>query len=1014
MPAARDRSSNQVVILGAGRGVRGSIPSAIVDIDDHTRVMDWLLDAFAVLDRAEMCFVGGYKADEVVEHYPQVRTVFNRDWAHTGPVMSLGLVPDRASFHTYACYSDVVFRRSAVAALRDAGGEAAVAVDTKWRGRYDARSPRDLAHAEKVRLAHGTVREIGLRVETNTADAEFAGLLRLSGAAKETAFAAIRAGDLAPAATLPDLIRHLLERGVEVTAVDLDGDWAELDAKQDLARFILGTKAESLERLRKMNHGGEIGALVSFTFGEWRSDPTTVLERILAEIPGEQLIVRSSALMEDSWFESSAGRHDSVLDVARSADALRAAIGQVFGSYGSEEDGNQVLVQEMLHDVALSGVVMTRHHALGAPYYVINFDDTTARTDTVTGGGDARSVFLHRGATLRADLPPELSSVLAVVQNIERLVGHDSLDIEFAVTGAGRVHVLQVRPIAVTHAAQPIDDAAIAGALFEARRFLGEHRAPSPAVLGSTTRYSVMTDWNPAEIVGTNPKRLALSLYRHLITDEVWAQQRAEYGYRDVRPCPLLVEIVGHPYVDVRASFNSFVPASLPDAFATRLVEHYLADLAAQPSLHDKVEFDVVFTCLTVDFDKQATRLRDAGFSAGEIDQLRESLQTLTRLGLERVDGLLAQLPVLDARVRAIQDSPMRPLDRAFQHLETARRFGTLVFSHLARSAFVATSLLRSLESVGAISPVESGAFLASVETVLGRMQGDGRRVSRGELAWDEFVDRYGHLRPGTYDITSPRYRSAPEDYLRPIVERSDQLAGGAAWPGWSAETRAAIAAALKRAGLPDDVDQFESFARRSIAGREEGKFVFTKALSEALECLAAFGESQGRTREDLAHVGIHDLFACRDALGDPDSFLARRVLEGREAHNVAQGVCLPGQIATNADLECFEQQAAEPNFVTQRTIEAPVIAFDLGPTRAVAGTIVLIPNADPGYDWLLARDIGGLITMYGGANSHMAVRAAELGIPAAIGVGDLLYRDLEPATRIRLDCASRTITPVR
>ena len=56
----------------------------------------------------------------------------------------------------------------------------------------------------------------------------------------------------------------------------------------------------------------------------------------------------------------------------------------------------------------------------------------------MTGGGDARSVFLLRGAELSADLPPQLASVLAVVQNIERLVGHDSLDIEFAVTRRAR------------------------------------------------------------------------------------------------------------------------------------------------------------------------------------------------------------------------------------------------------------------------------------------------------------------------------------------------------------------------------------------------------------------------------------------------------------------------------------------------------------------------------------------------------------------------------------------------
>ena len=64
-----------------------------------------------------------------------------------------------------------------------------------------------------------------------------------------------------------------------------------------------------------------------------------------------------------------------------------------------------------------------------------------------------------------------------------------------------------------------------------------------------------------------------------------------------------------------------------------------------------------------------------------------------------------------------------------------------------------------------------------------------------------------------------------------------------------------------------------------------------------------------------------------------------------------------------------------------------------------IDGRIVLIPNADPGYDWLLARPIAGLVTMYGGANSHMAVRAAELSLPAAIGVGELLYGDLELAS---------------
>ena len=46
------------------------------------------------------------------------------------------------------------------------------------------------------------------------------------------------------------------------------------------------------------------------------------------------------------------------------------------------------------------------------------------------------------------------------------------------------------------------------------------------------------------------------------------------------------------------------------------------------------------------------------------------------------------------------------------------------------------------------------------------------------------------------------------------------------------------------------------------------------------------------------------------------------------------------------------------------------------------------MPSADPGFDWIFTRDISGFVTQFGGANSHMAIRASELGIPAVIGAG--------------------------
>ena len=71
---------------------------------------------------------------------------------------------------------------------------------------------------------------------------------------------------------------------------------------------------------------------------------------------------------------------------------------------------------------------------------------------------------------------------------------------------------------------------------------------------------------------------------------------------------------------------------------------------------------------------------------------------------------------------------------------------------------------------------------------------------------------------------------------------------------------------------------------------------------------------------------------------------------------------------------------------------------------------IILIENADPGFDWIFSHKIKGLITKYGGANSHMAIRCAEFGLPAAIGCGERTFETLKQAAIMELDCAARRL----
>ena len=121
-----------------------------------------------------------------------------------------------------------------------------------------------------------------------------------------------------------------------------------------------------------------------------------------------------------------------------------------------------------------------------------------------------------------------------------------------------------------------------------------------------------------------------------------------------------------------------------------------------------------------------------------------------------------------------------------------------------------------------------------------------------------------------------------------------------------------------------------------------------------------------------------------------------------------------PDLITNETQFFAFEVPKNTPNFVTNENITSDLIILTeaniIDDYEVLANKIVLIESADPGFDWIFGARISGLITMYGGANSHMAIRAAEYKLPAAIGVGKELYNQISSAKEISLKCRDRRI----
>jgi glutamine kinase len=773
-------------------------------------------------------------------------------------------------------------------------------------------------------------------------------------------------------------------------------------AKKQLTQF--GTKAETLERIAPLLQTAAVLPQIRFSVAQWRSDQHSIIARIAAAPWGSRtLIVRSSARGEDARSESQAGKYTSVPDVECPA-AITLAVEQVVASFDGNCLDDQVFVQPMLTEMSIAGVAVTLDPSSGGPYFVINYDDYSGRTDLVTSGTGENLKTFFCLKSQQMGIPGHLRPIVDLLCELESLLGREAIDVEFAADKNGGLYLLQVRPLVVDCPSIPAEKTE--AAVGEIARKVELLSRPHPYLHGSRSAFGVMPDWNPAEIIGLKPRPLALSLYRELVTDAIWAYQRDNYGYKNLRSFPLLVSFHGLPYIDVRVSFNSFVPRDINADLAERLVNYYVDRLLAKPTLHDKVEFEIIFSCYTLDLPERLSMLTEHGFSEDDIANLAVSLRHLTNRIINGQNGLWRgdrdKVDTLVERLETIRDSSLDKIARVYWLIEDCKRYGTLPFAGLARAGFIATQLLRSLVAAGVLDTSEYAAFMANLDTV-------GSRIGRDFICLTkaDFLGRYGHLRPGTYDILSQRYDEAPDLYFdwsaarpqEPIVPRF----------ALSVRQLQHIERLLKEHGIEHDVLSLIEFIKGGIEGREYAKFVFTRSLSDALSLIKQLGAEHGLTTEECSFLNIADIRALVAESGSIAARLKESVTEGKRRYDLTRQLAMSPLISSPEDVFAFHLPSTHPNYITQKCVTAPVSTIG-DPPEALKGTVLFVPSADPGFDWIFSRGIAGFVTQFGGVNSHMAIRAGELAVPAVIGAGETLFQHWRRARNICLDCGNRQV----
>lgn len=768
--------------------------------------------------------------------------------------------------------------------------------------------------------------------------------------------------------------------------------------ESEKVKNIFSSKADALNYFQKKVKNAKIEKMYVFNHYEWKYENSSILDEIQNIFSGK-IVVRSSAIGEDSLEKSDAGKYKTILDLhVTQRNNIKNAINEVIASYNINEkdsEPHQILIQKQTTNSKTSGVIFTRTPDSGSPYYVINYEDSK-KTDSITSGmiGNVEKIF--RGISEK-NIPKKWKELINAVKEIEKLSKNDKLDIEFSITDSDIV-IFQVRPLTMIRG---FLDSKLSNRVSTEIKKNQEKFAKYNKII-----FSNMTDWNPAEIIGNRSNRLDYSIYDFLIMKNSWSDGRELLGYHNPR-VGLMEKFSGRAYVNVKASFESLLPADMNKKLREKLVKFFMYKLEKEPHLHDKVEFEILFTCYDFSLKKRMNELQDHGFTRKEIDQISKILLTFT-------NNLIKITPIIQRdtkkSLRILENNRKKwegnkadyktKLSIADDLLKKCRRFGTIHFSAIARLAFVARILLYGLVDVSDINKNDIERFMNSISTSVTEFQNDLYQLKIKKLKKGNFLKKYGHLRPGTYDITINRYDKTPKFFDDLIILESKK-------PIKRKQHDLEVNELLEKNGLVFQNIEFFDFVKETMTLREESKFEFTRTLSDIIELIADAGKELGFSRNKLSMLTLNEIFKFKVMKKVRlKKFWEKQIKKYEIQKAIEQHIHLPSILFSSNDFLIIQDYIAEPNFITnKKIISESVFLNDLNNLKRIRNKIVMIENADPGFDWIFSKNPSGLITKYGGMASHMAIRCAELGLPAAIGCGERLFEKLKESKKISMDC---------
>ena len=761
------------------------------------------------------------------------------------------------------------------------------------------------------------------------------------------------------------------------------------------------SKSKSLKFIRNKISKNLVPNFFSFYKKDYLKDKNKIIAKIQRNYK-ENIILRSSAIDEDGKIISNAGKYDSLIVKKKEFNELQKKIEFILKKLKNNLD--EIIIQKLIEKPEISGVVFTKDKNTDSHYYDINFD-VSKKTDLVTSGKynpSIKSLIIFKNSK---KIPKKFGKLIKIIKTLETKFLNDRLDVEFCIK-KNKVYILQCRPLLGKR--KKINQSKINEIILNQEKKFDKIIAPTKNLFGSTTILSNMSDWNPAEMIGVKPLKLASSLYSTLITNDVWALQRANYGYRNVSPNVLMLDMSGNTYIDIRTDLNSFLPNDLQPDICKKIINDSIKKLKQKPNLHDKLEFNIIDTCYNLNINKKKYKF----LTKNEKNEFIKKLRNLTNKIIDEnfLQKDLNKINLLKKKIDELKKSKLSHIHKIYYLLDDCKKFGTLAFAGIARCAFISKSIFDSLLEEKIIQSKTIHDFYISLETISKDINNEYIK-SLKKKNFKNFFIKYGHLRPSTYSISVKNYKENLKNYfsnnLRNLsMKKSHKFL-------INKNELKLINRHLKKHKLSFKFHDFIRFSRNAIEGRETAKLIFSKSIDEIFKNLKILAKEINLNYEDFEHLDINLILKSFSSLEQEKlkKLLTQNISKNKKSYNFSKNLKMPDVIMNKYDFSYFYENIKKGNYITEKKISGDIIFYNKNTKlREINDKIVLIENADPGFDFLFSYNLKGLITKYGGANSHMAIRCMELDLPSITGVGNGTYNMLSKSKKIYIDCLNKKL----